>query len=47
VPDENDPDDDDTLRVLDRFELGPLPYTSDIVPDKPGKRSPSVTLTDE
>ncbi|MHC4589467.1 MAG: hypothetical protein ACYTAQ_09025 [Planctomycetota bacterium] len=47
VPDQDDPDDQDTLRVLDRFSLGPLPYSTDVVPDKPAKRQPSVTLTDD
>jgi hypothetical protein len=47
VPDQDDPEDQDTLRVLDRFALGPLPYTTDIVPDKPAKHRPPVTLTDD
>lgn len=47
VPDHGDPEDQDTLRVLDRFTLGPLPYSTDVVPDKPAPRQPSVTLTDE
>jgi hypothetical protein len=34
VPEPGEPEDQDTLRVLDRFVLGPLPYTTDIVPDK-------------
>jgi hypothetical protein len=47
VPDGDEPDDQDTLRVLDRFALGPLPYTTDIVPDKGGNHLPPLTLTDE
>jgi hypothetical protein len=47
VPDPEDPEDQDALRVLDRFALGPLPYTTDVVPDKPVKHQPPLTLTDE
>jgi hypothetical protein len=47
VPDQDDSEDQDTLRVLDRFALGPLPYSTDVVPDKPGKHRRSLTLTDE
>jgi hypothetical protein len=43
VPEPGEPEDQDTLRVLDRFVLGPLPYTTDIVPDKGGNPLPPLT----
>ncbi len=39
-------EDADALRAIDRFVLGPLPYTTDIVPDKSTDRLPPLTLTD-
>jgi hypothetical protein len=48
VSDEGGPDDDvDTLRRRDRYVLGPLPYTVDIVPDEGPAHPPPLTLTDE
>ncbi len=47
VPEPGEPDDDEVLRVLDRFVLGPLPYPMDIVPDKNANPLPTLTLTDE
>ena len=47
VPKDGEVEDQDTLRVLDRFVLGPLPYTTDIVPDKGGNPMPPLTLTGE
>ncbi len=47
VPERGEPEDQDSLRVLDRFVLGPLPYTTDIVPDRGGNDLPPLTLTDE
>ncbi|MHC5008037.1 MAG: hypothetical protein ACYTGF_11835, partial [Planctomycetota bacterium] len=47
VPESGESEDQDTLRVLDRFVLGPLPYTTDIVADKGGNPLPPLTLTDE
>ncbi|MHC4306033.1 MAG: hypothetical protein ACYS15_19620 [Planctomycetota bacterium] len=46
VPEPGEPEDQDSLRVLDRFVLGPLPYTTDIVPDKGGNHVPALTLTE-
>ena len=36
-------EDQDGLRAIDRFVLGPLPYTTDIVPDKGGSHMPALT----
>jgi hypothetical protein len=47
VPEADESEDQDALRVLDRFVLGPLPYTTDIVPDKGGNPLPPLTITDE
>jgi hypothetical protein len=47
VPDPGEPEDQDALRVLDRFVVGPLPYTKGIEPDPPGTDLPTLTLTPE
>jgi len=47
VPEAGESEDQDSLRVLDRFVLGPLPYTTDIVPDKGGNPLPPLTVTGE
>ncbi|MHC4217239.1 MAG: hypothetical protein ACYSU7_02175 [Planctomycetota bacterium] len=47
VHDGGEPEEDDTLRVLSRFVLGPLPYTTDIIPDKGGNPLPPMTLIEE
>jgi hypothetical protein len=47
VPERGEPEDQESLRVLDRFVLGPLPYTTDIVPDRGGNDLPPLTLTEE
>jgi hypothetical protein len=47
VPGAGEPETDDALRVLDQFTVGPLPYRTDIVPDKAGDRPPAAILPSE
>jgi hypothetical protein len=47
VPEPGDDENDDTLRVLNRFTVGPLPYRTDIVPDKNANRPPAAMLPTE
>jgi hypothetical protein len=44
VPDPGDDENEDTLRVLDQFTVGPLPYRTDIVPDRNANRTPAAVL---
>lgn len=47
VPEPGDDENDDTLRVLNRFTVGPLPYRTDIVPDDTDHGPPAATLPAE
>jgi hypothetical protein len=47
VPESGDAENSDSLRVLNRFTVGPLPYRADIVPDDNPNRPPAAVLPAE